>query len=66
MSEESTYLLSDFVTPVRSGLEPAPEPPGAAVGRLSDERTARVSARMRALEAARQQAEAESRDYHVR
>ena len=65
MSEESTFLLSDFVTPIRSGLEPA-DTSSSAVGRLSDERTARISSRVRALEAARQQAEAESRDYHVR
>jgi hypothetical protein len=66
MAEESKFLLSDFVTPIRSGLGPAPVQPGAPTGRLSDERTARVSSRVRALEAARQQAEAESRDYHVR
>jgi hypothetical protein len=66
MSEESEFPLSDFVTPIRSGLEPADAQHASAVGRLSDERNARISERMRALEAARQQAEAESRDYHVR
>ena len=66
MSEESKYPLSDFVTPIGSGLDHAPTPAGAPVGRLSDERSARVSVRVRALEAARQQAESESRDYHVR
>lgn len=59
-------MLSDFVTPIGIGLDPAPAPPGPLVGRLSDERTARVNSRVRALEAARQQAEAESRVYYVR
>lgn len=66
MAEESTFTLSEFVTPIRSGLEPATASSGVPIGRLSDERTARVGARVRALEAARQQAEAESHDYHVK
>lgn len=66
MSEESTFALSDFLTPIRSGLDPAPGTLSATSGRLSEERSARVSERVRALEAARQRAEAESRDYHVR
>lgn len=65
MSEESTFLLSDFLTPIHSGPEPA-DASSSSIGRLNEERTAVVSARVRALEAARQQAEAESRVYHVR
>ena len=66
MSEESKFPLSDFLTPIRRGPDPVPGALSATSGRLSEERSGRVRERVRALEAARQQAEAESRDYHVR
>ena len=62
MADQSGYALSDFVQAIVSGLTPATEP----LGRLSDERNKAVTSRLRLLEAARQQAESASRDYHVR
>lgn len=64
MADESRYALSDFVQAIVSGLTPTTD--AEPVGRLSDERNAAVTSRLRALEAARQQAESASRDYHVR
>lgn len=64
MTGSSRYPLSDFATAIGSGLVPADEDDRG--GRLSDERSAEVASRLRALEVARQRAEAASRDYYVR
>lgn len=65
MADPTRYPLAEFLTAISSGLTPATEA-SEHTGRLSDERNATVTARLRELEAARQRAEAASRDYHVR
>lgn len=66
MAATSRYPLAAFATAIVSGLAPDGEDDAAGGGRLSDERSAEVAERLRALEVARQRAEARSRDYHVR
>ncbi len=65
MAEASRDTLAEFLIAVSSGLTTNSEQT-ERTGRLSDERDEKVTARLRALEAARQRAEVASRDYHVR
>lgn len=54
--------LDEFVTPIRSGMDPAP----VNAGRLDAERRASLGAALEALADARARAEVESRTYVVR
>jgi len=64
MANPSSYPLSDYATPIPTGLEPDPDAEQSEG--LTPERAARVNARLHELDLARQRAEAGSRAYQVR